>query len=1354
MGVAFAGTKTGNVGTAFSGTFGKLTVNANGSYSYALDNLDRDTQLLSTGETAYDRFVITYASGGQTKTLQLDVAIVGSDEPGQATQILSAPIRYTSDATISADTYLTFTSDEGLSVEYWVSGINVVNNGAVRSQASSRSGISAASFSQSNFENNGRITVAGSQDAIVSGLTASTGINNGVISATQPFPMPSFFTRASGWGVGSGTNNGLIEVTSVEEAYGASGSGNFVNNGLIRVVGGKSGYGLGVAGYYSQSSSGQTFSNTGTIWVQSTDPATDAIGVYFRPNSSSYTRLLRITNSGTIVADQAVRVTDGLEVSTKLENSGHIEGDILFDTGLNTVFNTTSGTIVGAIKLGPYTDFLTNAGRITGTVGLGAGDDVYLGTGNATVTGAIQGEAGRDILFGSTTNDTLSGGDGDDWLAGGGGGDTLTGGAGNDTFAFLAITDSQSGIRDTITDFTSGSDKIDISALAPTAHTLTPSGSNTTLTVTNAAGTLSVTVTGTVALSDLILIPATNSLVGTSGNDVLVAQVIGSRIDGEDGSDVLFGTSGRDTMIGGLGDDAMIGGGGDDLYYVDSPGDQIIEKAGEGTDEVRTTVDFGLQNGIENAVLWGDKPIGVLGTDLDNVLLGNHAQNYFSGQAGDDTITGRGGSDFILTGTGADRVVYNHAAESQYMGVFPDRHYISGDLVADFQHGIDKIDLTSIQVTGFSFAETRNSYFVYFGPQMPFPVDISNWTDVTIYTDSGWMALRLQGHADLADFIWNRPAGQQLTIDGTAGDDQIDGTSDIDLLRGLAGNDTLSGAAGDDILFGGEGADILSGGDGADILSGDAGIDTLTGGSGADRFTYFAVADSPADDGDTITDFTSGTDILDLSAFPLWDLRIGGTGTNRIVSGTSYDGTFRVAVTGAITMADIVHQQVGRYLSGTSGSDELIGGAGRDYLLGSAGDDTLKGLGGNDFLSSDVGNDRMEGGAGIDTAIFADRFEAYSTSREADTNVLLINSRDSGADALTGIELIRFNDGLRSFAFAQPGGAILANFNPANGWESQDRYPRHVADVNGDGYGDIVGFGHAGVLVSLGAEDGSLSQARLVVANFGQTAGWTSDDAYHREMADVNGDGRADIVGFGYAGTLVSLARSDGSFDTPALATADFGTIQGWLSQETHVRTMADVNGDGFADIVGFGHAGTLVSIGNGDGTFSAIKTGLYDFGVNQGWKSDIYQARALADVDGDGDDDIVGSGRTGTFVALSQGDGTFAAAALVLEEFGADQGWYTTDFFPRFVVDVNGDTFADIVGLGATGIDIAYGHGDGTFSQTGMDIRNFGISQGWKTKDYFYRDFGDLNGDGLPEIIGFGAAGVLVAENQIDVLI
>lgn len=37
--------------------------------------------------------------------------------------------------------------------------------------------------------------------------------------------------------------------------------------------------------------------------------------------------------------------------------------------------------------------------------------------------------------------------------------------------------------------------------------------------------------------------------------------------------------------------------------------------------------------------------------------------------------------------------------------------------------------------------------------------------------------------------------------------------------------------------------------------------------------------------------------------------------------------------------------------------------------------------------------------------------------------------------------------------------------------------------------------------------------------------GWSSDNLYTREPADVNGNGRADIVGFGHAGVCVSQAH-------------------------------------------------------------------------------------------------------------------------------------------------------------------------------------------------------------------------------------
>lgn len=61
-------------------------------------------------------------------------------------------------------------------------------------------------------------------------------------------------------------------------------------------------------------------------------------------------------------------------------------------------------------------------------------------------------------------------------------------------------------------------------------------------------------------------------------------------------------------------------------------------------------------------------------------------------------------------------------------------------------------------------------------------------------------------------------------------------------INGTTSRDTLVGSAGDDIFIGG------------------AGADTLTGGSGADMFAYTSMRDA----GDTITDFTPGTDRLDL----------------------------------------------------------------------------------------------------------------------------------------------------------------------------------------------------------------------------------------------------------------------------------------------------------------------------------------------------------------------------------------------------------------------------------------------------------------------------------------------------------
>jgi Ca2+-binding RTX toxin-like protein len=87
------------------------------------------------------------------------------------------------------------------------------------------------------------------------------------------------------------------------------------------------------------------------------------------------------------------------------------------------------------------------------------------GTGNA-LANTITGNAGNNVLTGMAGADILLGAAGDDVLIGGTGKDTLTGGAGSDIFVFAAGDSGLGGgVRDLITDFQAGVDRIDLSAL-------------------------------------------------------------------------------------------------------------------------------------------------------------------------------------------------------------------------------------------------------------------------------------------------------------------------------------------------------------------------------------------------------------------------------------------------------------------------------------------------------------------------------------------------------------------------------------------------------------------------------------------------------------------------------------------------------------------------------------------------------------------------------------------------------------------------------------------------------------------------------------------------------------------------
>ncbi|MEG4532166.1 bluetail domain-containing putative surface protein, partial [Microcoleus sp. D2_18a_D3] len=96
--------------------------------------------------------------------------------------------------------------------------------------------------------------------------------------------------------------------------------------------------------------------------------------------------------------------------------------------------------------------------------------------------------------------------------------------------------------------------------------------------------------------------------------------------------------------------------------------------AGEGTDEVRSTVTHILPANVENLRLQGTAVIDGTGNTLANSIIGNVANNRLNGGGGQDLLTGLAGADTFFFKFGESSVS-------------------ARDSVADFAIGSDKIDL-------------------------------------------------------------------------------------------------------------------------------------------------------------------------------------------------------------------------------------------------------------------------------------------------------------------------------------------------------------------------------------------------------------------------------------------------------------------------------------------------------------------------------------------------------------------------------------------------------------------------------------------------------------------------------------
>ncbi|MGN6111282.1 MAG: FG-GAP-like repeat-containing protein [Kofleriaceae bacterium] len=305
------------------------------------------------------------------------------------------------------------------------------------------------------------------------------------------------------------------------------------------------------------------------------------------------------------------------------------------------------------------------------------------------------------------------------------------------------------------------------------------------------------------------------------------------------------------------------------------------------------------------------------------------------------------------------------------------------------------------------------------------------------------------------------------------------------------------------------------------------------------------------------------------------------------------------------------------------------------------------------------------------------------------------------------------------------------------GWRV-DQHVRLAKDLNQDGRGDLVGFGDGGVYVVESQAGGGYGPTTLVVSNMGRNHGWTNKD-HVRTLADVNGDGLLDIVGIGPGAVGVALRQASGGYGGYTAWSTDFTTNAGWTSASA--RFFGDVTGDGKADVVGINDWGAYVAPAGSSWFFETKQ--LWVRGFAQGWDHSKH-IRLLTDVNGDGLADLVGFGEDGVYVSKSNGV-RFSDPKKVSSAFGYNTGW-RVGHHVRAVANLNGDQYADLIGLGPNGVQVALGNPDG-FGEPTVWLNDLGDDGGWYASMHD-RLIGDVDGDGLDDLVGVSGY-VFLARNN-----
>ena len=674
---------------------------------------------------------------------------------------------------------------------------------------------------------------------------------------------------------------------------------------------------------------------------------------------------------------------------------GGLGDDILRGSGGNDLLSGGEGQDSASYELAAAPVFV-DLGADTPTQDGDGGEDTF-----DSIESAV-GSAFNDTLLGDELANTLSGLAGNDTLDGKGGEDEILGGAGDDRLLASEGTDTFDGGE--------GRDALDYSEFADATSI------NVTLTGSEFA---TVTVTG--AADDQVR--NVETVVATSGDDVL---------GGDEFANTLMGEAGNDIIRGGGGSDVLSGGDGiDQLRFDDLDADGVVLSL-----ETKTAsyADDGSVDSFTEFEQYAT-------TDQDDLIYTSSAVDYVEGLGGDDHFLGSSGSDELFGGAGNDLMDYSNLSGIDHIEATLDE----GNTITVTVVGGDDDQITSMEsITGSAgndiiIGDSFDNVFSGAGGD-----DILDGADGDdhLYGNEGQDSFVsglgddiYEGGDGLDNIDYSGAPGGvsvDLTVntafnDGFGNQDTIRtieniiGTDDADIITGDSEINEILAGDGDDVIRGGLGSDTLDGGDGTrdevhfDDLTGngitldieqgiafypeDASTDDISGfelyyttgqgdvirGSSAIDTIYAAAGDDSfaASLGEDVLDGGADSDTLDYSGLD------EATSVSVTLDG---DIDVNVLVTGVGTQTIRSIENI----TGTDGDDSLGGDASVNVLLGGAGDDTMYG---------GAGSDIMRGGDGYDELRF-DELGSVGINLNIERGVATYSPDDS-VDTFSGFETYR-----------------------------------------------------------------------------------------------------------------------------------------------------------------------------------------------------------------------------------------------------------------------------------------------------------------------------------------------------------